>query len=255
MPKPRLSIIIPNYNETANLQAGALDKVTRYLKNAPFTWEVIVSDDGSTDGSCRLVEKFCQKHSGFQLLKNPHGGKAQALWAGTQTARGEIVIFTDMDQSTPLKEVEKLLPWYQRGFDVVFGSRGKARKNFPWFRQITSWGFRQVRQLFLLKNVMDTQCGFKSFRTKVAQEIFPLLSVINRSSQVSGWSVTAYDVEILFLARKRGYLLKEVEVLWQDEDVSTSKSKNFITESTDMLKQILRVKIKDLRGEYEVKTK
>ena len=245
---PKLSIIIPNYNEKENIEAGALDQVASYLSEAPFSYEVIISDDGSSDISRDLVETFAGKNKGFHLLKNPHGGKAAAINAGVRAAKGEIILFADMDQSTPLKEVERLLPFYEEGYDVVFGSRGKARKNSPLMRKIMSFVFRHFRQLFLLSDISDTQCGFKSFRSKVAKHLFPKLSILKQTA--TGWSVSAFDVELLFLAEKAGYKLKEVEVDWRDRDVSTGKSKNFLTESVDMLKQIITVKANDLKGLY-----
>jgi glycosyltransferase involved in cell wall biosynthesis len=241
---------MPNYNEKENLERGVLDEVNNYLSGVGYKWEVIISDDGSTDGSRQLAEKYTADHKGFRVLPNPHGGKAAAVWAGIKAAKGEIVLFSDMDQSTPLKEVEKLLPFYEQGYDVVFGSRGKMRENFPLSRQILSWGFRHFRQLFLLPKVVDTQAGFKSFKRSVALEIFPLLEAINRAGEVKGWSVSAFDVELLFIAQKRGYKLKEVEVEWRDRDISLGKKKNFMTESVDMLKQILRVTRNNLLGKY-----
>jgi len=248
--KPKVSIIIPNYNEKENLERGVLEEVKNYLNKAKFTWKVIINDDGSTDGSIKILEDFVKNNKGFCLIKAQHGGKAYGLWNGIKKARGEIVLFTDMDQSTPLKEIEKLLPWYERSFNVVFGSRGRVRKNFPLVRQLTSWGFRIIRQKFLLKNISDTQCGFKSLNRKIALEIFPKLSVIKNAQKAKGWTVSAYDVELLFLAEKAGHKLKEVDVVWQDEDVSTRKGKNFITESVDMFNQIITVKLNDLKGKY-----
>lgn len=252
---PKLSIIIPNYNEKENIQAGALSQISSYLKKAPFTWEVIISDDGSTDDSRDLVDDFVKKQEamlagrqGFRLQKNPHAGKAAAINAGVKTAKGEIILFTDMDQSTPISEVEKLLPYYDQGYDVVFGSRGKARKNFSPMRQITSWGFRTFRQIFLLGHVVDTQCGFKSFKSKIAKELFPKLSVLREKA--TGWSVSAFDVELLFLSEKKGYKLKEVDVIWSQRDISTGKGNKLVKESIDMLKQILTVKLNDLKGLY-----
>ena len=128
--KPQVSIVIPNYNEEQNIKRGVLGQVASYLSKAKFTYEVIISDDGSSDSSLDLALAFARKHPHFRVLKNPHGGKAAAVYAGIKAAQGEVVLFTDMDQSTPLKEIEKLLPWYDRGYQVVFGSRGKARKNF-----------------------------------------------------------------------------------------------------------------------------
>lgn len=250
--RPKISIVIPNYNEKANLERGVLNEVYQYLKKAPFTWEVLINDDGSTDGGDKIIEQFVQKKPNFLLIHGKHGGKAAGIWNGIQKAKGEIVLFTDMDQSTPLKEIEKLLPWFDE-YDVVFGSRGKMRKNFPLFRQITSWGFRFVRSIFLLHDVVDTQCGFKAFRTSVAKHVFPLLSVIKHAKGAKGWSVSAFDVELLFLSEKLGYKLKEVDVSWRDEDTSTGKGKNFINESLDMLKQITQVKINDLTGHYDQK--
>jgi len=249
----KLSIVIPNFNEKENLDRGVLEEVYNYLKKVRYNYEVLISDDGSTDGSKEIAEKFARSHQGFRVLPNPHGGKAKAVYAGIKAAKGEIVLFTDMDQSTPLKEVEKLLPWFDEGFDVVFGSRGKARENFPWYRQLTSWGFRVVRGIFLLRHVVDTQCGFKAFKTTVAKKLFPLLSVLRDQKQSTGWTVSAFDVELLFLAEKYNHHLKEVDVAWKDEDVATNKDKRFIKESTDMLKQILQVKKNDLQGKYDQK--
>lgn len=249
--KRKLSIVITNYNEKANLNRGVLNQIQSYLSAVNYQWEVIINDDGSTDGGDQIIEEFTKKNKGFKLIKGDHSGKASGIWNGIKHASGDIVLFTDMDQSTPLKEVEKLLPWFDDNYQVVFGSRGKMRKNFPVLRQITSWGFRFFRGFFLLHDVVDTQCGFKALEINVAKKIFPLLQVIKRPNSSKGWSVSAFDVELLFIAEKLGYNLKEVDVNWADEDTSTEKGKNFLTESIDMLKQILRVKLNDLRGEYD----
>jgi dolichyl-phosphate beta-glucosyltransferase len=249
----KLSIVIPNFNEGENLDRGVLDQVYNYLKKVSYTYEVIISDDGSNDGSLEMAQKFSRSHQAFKVLANPHGGKAKAVWAGIKAAKGDIVLFTDMDQSTPLVEVEKLLPWFDEGYDVVFGSRGKARANFPWYRQLFSWGFRFVRGMFLLRDVVDTQCGFKAFKTVVAKKIFPKLAVMTDKKESTGWTVSAFDVELLFLAEKYGSKLKEVDVSWKDEDTSTNKDKRFLKESSDMLKQILQVKLNDTKGIYDQK--
>lgn len=248
--KKDLSVVIPNYNEKENLEAGVLQEVANYLKNVKFSWEVIISDDASTDGSREFAENFAKSNKGFRVLKNEHGGKAFAVYQGIKAAKGKVVLFTDMDQSTPLKEVEKLLPWYEEGYDVVFGSRG-ATRDASILRKIIAVGFLSIRRSMLLPEVVDTQCGFKSFRTKVAREIFPELEIIKGRGDAKGWVVSAFDVELLFLAKKHGYKLKEIKVDWKDRDVSTSKSKNFVKESKDMFKQILKVKINDIKGNYK----
>lgn len=248
--KASVSIVIPNYNEKENLQRGVLNQVHQYLQKASFDWEVIISDDGSKDGSREMAQEFSKTYKGFQVLENPHGGKAAAVWAGIKKAKKDIVLFTDMDQSTPISEIEKLLPYYDQNYDIVFGSRGRKR-DASFVRKVMAFSFLTFRRIFLLRSVVDTQCGFKSFRTKVAKELFPKLEILQKQREAKGWVVSAFDVELLFLGEKAGYKLKEVKVNWKDRDVSTGKGKNFITESLDMLKQILRVKKNDLLGRYD----
>ncbi len=245
-----LSVVIPCYNEEANLKKGVLSEVANFLKKQSYSWEVIVSDDGSSDNSKKIVKKFVEQNPGFVLLANKHGGKPYAVWQGIKKAKGEIVLFTDMDQSTPIKEIAKLLPHFSRGFEVVIGSRGVKRKGFPLYRRLASLIFLSLRRLLVLPKIKDTQCGFKAFKTKVAQELFPKLSVLENWQQASGWRVTAFDVELLYLAQKSGYSIKEVVVSWQDEDVAVGKDKSFIKESRQMLEQIINVKKNDWQGKY-----
>ncbi len=248
--KPKLSVVITSYNERENLQRGVLSQMADFLKGVDFSYEVIINDDGSTDGGDKIIENFVKKNPGFKLIHGSHGGKALGLLNGVNQAKGEIILTTDMDQSTPLKEVLKLLPWFTAGYDVVFGSRGKLRKDSPWDRQIISWGFRTFRQFFLLHHIVDTQCGFKAYRAEVFKQIFPKLSVVKNAKKATGWVVSAFDVELLFLCEKAGYKLKEVDVAWSQTDTSTSKDRNFIKESLDMVQQIISVKINDLQGRY-----
>ncbi|KUK84164.1 MAG: glycosyl transferase family 2 [Microgenomates bacterium 39_6] len=250
-PSVFLSIVIPCYNESANLKRGVLTQVEAYLKKQKYLWEVIISDDGSTDNSRQLVKKFIKDKSGFVLLENRHGGKPYAVWQGIKKAKGEIILFTDMDQSTPLKEIEKLLPFFDQGFEVVIGSRGIRREGFPLYRQAASFIFLSFRRLLVLPNIKDTQCGFKAFRAEAAKKLFPKLSVLANWQEASGWRVTAFDVELLFLAQKFGYSIKEVVVDWQDEDIATGKNKSFVKESRQMLEQIINVKKNDRQGKYE----
>lgn len=245
-----LSIVIPCYNEKENFQRGVLDEVVGYLKKQSYSWEVIISDDGSTDGSRELVEKFTKKHVNFELLKNPHAGKPFAVRAGIEVAKGEIVLLTDMDQSTPIGEIKKLLPYFDKGFNIVIGSRGMGRQDFPWYRKLMAFGFRTFRRMILLKNIVDTQCGFKAFRREVVKELFDNLQIFKEAKTVKGWRVGAFDVELLFLAQKKGYRIAEVPVAWKDRDLALGKERKFFKESKEMLKEILRVKLNDLRGVY-----
>ncbi len=254
--KQSLSIVIPCYNEENNLKSGVLDQVNDFLVKQNFNWEVIVCNDESTDNSLKLVKDFVSKHQGFQVLDLPHGGKPSAVWGGIQKAKYPVVLFTDMDQSTPLKESLKLLPYFDKGYDVVIGSRGAVRQGATLVRKIMAKTFLTVRRLFILPKIIDTQCGFKAFKTDLAKKIFPNLQFFKDKSDKKGWRVSAFDVELLFMAQKWGYKIKEVPVNWQDEDLSTTKgddSLRFKKESKQMIQEIYRVKKNDLKGLYDQK--
>ena len=248
-----ISIVIPCYNEENNLKRGVLDDVYTFLSKQKFNWEVLICNDESTDNSLKLIKDFVGKHKGFQVLDLPHGGKPSAVWGGIQKAKYPIVLFTDMDQSTPLSELLKLLPYFDKGYDVVIGSRGSVRPGASLIRKIMATGFLLGRRLFLLHNIIDTQCGFKAIRTDLAKQIFPNLQFFKDKSDKKGWRVSAFDVELLFIAQKWGHKIKEVFVNWEDEDSSTTKGDNgqrFKKESKQMLQEIIRVKYNDLRGLY-----
>ena len=245
-----LSVVIPCYNEEKNLKRGVLDEIEKYLKKQDFSSEVIISDDGSTDGSLKFLDKYIKYHPRFKLLRNRHAGKPYALKAGLKSVKGEIILFTDMDQSAPITELRKLLPYFKENYKVVIGSRGLTRKNFPLYRQLASVIFRFLRQGLLLREIVDTQCGFKAFEREVAREIFSKLTIFKEEKKVKGWRVTAYDVEALFIAKKLSFRIKEVPVNWEDKDVARGKQKNFIKESWEMFTEILRVRLNDLKGKY-----
>lgn len=250
--KPFLSVVIPCYNEKENLERGVLNDVGNFLRKQDFSWEVIVSDDGSSDESREIVKKLIKNKKNFRLVESPHGGKPSAVWSGIKKSQGEYVLFTDMDQSTPIKELFKLLPYF-KDYEVIIGSRGMERENFSLFRKIGSNVFRILRKMILLKKIDDTQCGFKVLRTEVAEKIFPMLQFFRSRKAVRGWKVTSFDVEFLFIAEKLGYKIKEVPVEWKDRDIAKGKKKSYFKESKEMLTQILKVKLNDLRGLYNVK--
>ncbi len=253
MNKLFLSIIIPCYNEEANLKRGVLERIYNYLKDKDFAWEVIVSNDGSSDDSLELAKITASSSNNFRVLDNPHGGKPSALNYGIECAKGEYILFTDMDQSTPIEELDKLLPYIKEGYDAIIGSRGMDRKNFPFYRKLGSFIFASFRKVFLLSDINDTQCGFKLFRKEVLLKTFNKLEFFRKKKKVKGWTVTSYDVELLHLVEKIRGKIMEVKVLWKDEDVSTSKGgslQRYFKESVDMLKQIMRIKINDIKGMY-----
>ncbi len=252
-----LSVIIPSYNERENLERGVLSQVKNYLKKQNFSWEVIVSDDDSPDQEAkRLARDFCRSNQGFRFLENKHGGKPLAIWSGIKKAAGEIILFTDMDQSTPIEEWGKLQPYFSQGYGIVIGSRGLERKNTGLFRNIASFVFRNIRKSLLLQDIVDTQAGFKSLRNPIAREIFPLLAAVKGSKQRAiGWTVTSFDVEMLVIAQERGYKIAEVPVSWEDRDESSAKAAErkqgkFVKESIDMFKEVIRVKLNQIKGQY-----
>lgn len=251
--QPLLTILIPNYNEIENVKRGVLSDIIAFLKKQSFTWELVISDDGSTDSSILVIKEFAQKHSGVRLVYNQHAGKPYALRSGIREARGKYVLLTDMDQSTPISEIHKLIPWLEQGYKVVIGSRGVHRANSSFFRKyIVSLGFLTVRRLILLPEIKDTQCGFKLIETKLARKIFAHMRLFGRVNNAVGWKVTAYDVEVLHIAKKMGEHIKEVRVVWKNEDTSLGKSRNFVKESIEMLFEIMRVRINDMLGKYNV---
>jgi glycosyltransferase involved in cell wall biosynthesis len=251
-----ISIVTPCYNEQSNINRGVLQEVYDYLKDKSFKWEVIICNDESTDDSLNLVKQFAQKHENFRVLDLPHGGKPSAVWGGIKEAKYPVVLFTDMDQSTPLKELDKLLPWFDQNYDIVIGSRGSERDGNSFLRKLGSTIFLLVRRLILLPNIIDTQCGFKAMKTIVAKEIFPDLQFFKDKSEKKGWRVSAYDVELLFISKKRGYKIKEVKVDWKNEDISNTKgdmAARYRKESINMAKEVWRVKKNDIKGIYDKK--
>lgn len=255
--EPAVSVILPCYNEARNLQRGVLDEVHEYLARQAFSWEVIIVNDESTDGSRSLIEQAIEGKKQFSLFNIAHGGKPAAVWEGIQQARGQAVLFTDMDQSTPIQELDKLLPRYEQGFDVVIGSRQIGREGSSLLRQLGSVVFLSLRRLALLRRIADTQCGFKLARRQVALEIFPHLAFLRRTAErPTGWKVSAFDVEFLFLVERAGYRIEEVPVRWRNRDESDTKGQQgdlarYIQESINMAREVTRVKLNQLRGFYD----
>ncbi len=245
-----LSVIIPSYNEKKNFGRGVLDKVDDYLKKQKYNYEVILSDDGSTDGTLEILEKFAQKHENFKVLANQHAGKGPTVTAGMMAARGHWRLFTDFDQSTPLSEVEKLFPSVI-DHQIVIGSRaaaGAKREKEPWYRHVMGFGFNILTRMIVLPGILDSQCGFKLFSDKATKKIFPKLRVYGRKNQARDAFTGAFDVELLFLARKNKLAVAEIPVLWQHAE---SDRVSPIKDSVRMLRDIIKIRLASWRGQYE----
>lgn len=244
-----ISLIIPCYNEEANLQKGVLDKVGNYSNNYSRITEVIIVDDGSDDGSIKIIHTYLKLFPKFKLIKNVHQGKAFAISTGIKSASNDVVIFTDMDLATPIEEVEKLIEQADMGYDIVIGSRKSKRDGAPFQRKILSFGAVIVRSLlFKFKDITDTQCGFKLYKKSLALNIINHSQLLKNNRQTNGPSVTAaFDLEFLFLAFKFGYKVKEVPVHWQHME---SRRVNFFKDMIETLKDIVKIKLYDMQGKY-----
>jgi len=245
-----LSVIIPSYNEKINLRKGILDKIENFLSRQKYLSEVIIVDDGSTDGSIDLVEEFVKDNPRFSLIKTSHFGKAGAVTSGMLKAKGEFALFMDMDQATPVEEVTKLLPLIKE-YDIVIGSRGSKRQGDPWTRLLMARGMILLRTLIVgLHGISDTQCGFKLFKKSVSNKLFSKLEKFHNGYKIiSGSSVKAgFDVELLLLARKMGYSIKEVPVEWMYVE---SRRVSPVKDSVEALEDLVKIKVNDLKGKYK----
>lgn len=249
--RPLVSVVIPAYNEERRLPQ-TLDRVATYFASQTYASEILVVDDGSSDGTARVVEAFVEGHPTVRLLKNDHRGKGFTVRTGMLAAQGHIVLFSDADLSTPIEEIEKLLPWFERGYDVVIGSRegaGARREREPFYRHLMGRVFNFIVQLLTVRGIQDTQCGFKAFRDEVAQDVFGRMQLYgDDAKKIQGGMVTAFDVEVLFIAHKAGYRIKEVPVEWH---YGTETKVNPLKDSWRNFRDVVLVRWNDLRGLYQ----
>ena len=247
--KIHISLIVPCFNEEANIQKGVLDKIGNYTKDQLFK-EVLIVDDGSTDSSKEIIRsKYIKLFPKFKLLENNHLGKAFAILRGINEAKSEFVMFMDIDLATPIDEAEKLITEVQNGYKIVIGSRNSNREGAPFSRKLMAFGMIFIRNYFIgLHGIRDTQCGFKLFENQAAREIVKHLQVFKNKHKVEGSSVSAgFDLEFLFLAQKMGYTIKEVPVIWRHVE---TKNVTFIKSSLEGLQDILLIKWYDLTKKY-----
>jgi len=247
-----ISLIIPCYNEELNIQKGVLDKIGNYVQHVSLIQEVIISDDGSSDGTKKLIkDEYLPRYPLFRLLENKHMGKAQTLISAILSAQSEYVLFMDIDLATPIEEVEKMVKEIEKDIDIIIGSRSGARKGAPLTRKVMALGFMFIRNFIIgLKDIKDTQCGFKAFRREAAVKIINHLVVFKKAHTVEGSSVSAgFDLEFLFLATKFSYSIHEIPVIWKHVE---TKNVHFITDTLETLQDIIRMKYYDITGAYKI---
>lgn len=237
--EPKLSIVIPAYNEEERIVA-TIGAIASHVSDLGFPWELLIADDGSKDATVSIVEDL--HLANLKLLKAPkNGGKGSAVQRGMLAACGKYILFADADNSTPIEEVSKVLNKLENdGYDVAVGSRGaegaeEGKKSL--LRKILSGGLRWIVKYIFFIPVRDTQCGFKMYTHEAAQKL-------HTKQTIMGFS---FDLEILYLAAKYGYKIAEVPVSWIDAPGSKVDTRK---EVQRFLRDLMKIKTNDLKGVY-----
>ena len=249
----KVSLVIPCYNEVSNLQKGVLDKIGNFTSHDDRFQEVIIVDDGSTDNSKQKIkERYLGQFPKFRLVENNHQGKAFAVITGIKESKGKYVIFSDMDLATPIEESIKLIEAAGKGAEIVIGSRKMQREDAPLLRKLMAIGFILLRSILIgLRDIKDTNCGFKIFEKAQILEVIERLRVFKSRDFVLKPSVSAgFDLELLFIARKLGYKIKEVPVVWRHLE---TKRVSFLRDSAETIKDMLKIRWTHIIGKYDLK--
>lgn len=239
--QPYLSVIIPAYNEEAVINDTLVD-VHQFLLRQPYTSEIIVVNDGSTDKTAEIIKGKMQVMDNLRLVENdPNRGKGYTVIHGAKEAQGKFVLFTDADNATKIDEVNKFFPYFEQGYHIVIGSRAVESSNIkikqPFLRRTLGRLANLLIQALVLPGLKDTQCGFKCFTNETAKAIFP-------KQVLSGW---VFDMETLAIGRQLGFKIKEVGITWTD--VSKTKM-SFLKVYLKSVFDLLKVKWNLVTGKY-----
>lgn len=212
-----LSVIIPAYNEEKRI-AKTLESIYNFLKIQTYDYEILVVNDGSKDKTVEVVSQLLGQIANLKLIDNKENhGKGWVVRQGMLSAQGEVRLFMDADNSTAVDQVTKFLPFFEQGYDVVVGSRNikgaTVATKQPWIREFLGWAFRFLVHMIVPLGVLDSQAGFKAFSRKSAEAVFAKQTIFR-------W---AFDVEILSIAKKLGFRIKEVPIAWNNEAESHVK--------------------------------
>jgi glycosyltransferase involved in cell wall biosynthesis len=242
MAHPYLSIVIPAYNESARIEK-TLSRVMDCVEAQGWDAEVLVVDDGSRDDTAEIIQAWMQRYPRLHLVKNPgNRGKGYSVRNGLLQAAGDVVMFTDADLSAPMEEAERLLAAIAEGADIAIGSRWMDRTrqtiHQPMYRQVFGRCFNWITRSIMGLPYKDTQCGFKAFRRPVAQVIF-------RLQRIERWG---FDPEILFIARKLRFSVREVPVTWGHDERSRI---SYLKDGIKMLEELVYIRYNFLFGRYD----
>ncbi|MBL8062955.1 MAG: glycosyltransferase family 2 protein [Anaerolineales bacterium] len=242
MNTPFLSIIIPAHNEENRLPR-TLEQIFSFLEKQGYKSEVLVIENGSTDRTLELAAEFQKDHSNLTVIHEERRGKGNAVQRGMLAAQGEYRFICDADLSMPIEELPKFVSPIMKDFDIAIGSReapGAIRYNEPPYRHLGGRAINLIIRLFILPGLNDTQCGFKCFRAEATESIF-------RHQTLTGWS---FDIELLFLARRKKLRIREVPIQWYFDPDSKV---NAVSDALRMIGDIFRIHLNAWRGLYDPK--
>jgi dolichyl-phosphate beta-glucosyltransferase len=238
-PKPFLSIIIPAYNEEHRIPA-TFDQLFKFLASQNYASEVLLVENGSQDRTLQIGQEYALKHDRLRVLQSPQRGKGLAVQYGMLQAEGEYRFMCDADFSMPVEEINRFLP-PRSSCHITIASReapGAQRINEPHYRHFVGRGFNMLIRLLALPDLQDTQCGFKCFRGELAEKLF-------QKQSLHGW---AFDVEILFIARRMGCCIQEIPIKWYFNPDSKVR---VLRDSIRMGLDLLKIRINGWRGVYD----
>jgi dolichyl-phosphate beta-glucosyltransferase len=236
---PFLSLIFPAYNEELRLPE-TLKQVSNFTSRQSYPLEVIVIENGSTDKTFQIAQSFKTNYPNLQVLQNSQRGKGRAVRQGILAAHGEYRFMCDVDLSMPVDEINRFLPPTLQGYDIAIASReapGAIRYEEPYYRHFVGRIYNGLIRFLALPGLQDTQCGFKCFNGRAAEDLFP-------RQTLSGWS---FDVEILFIARLLGYRVIEIPIHWYYNPHSKI---SVVRDSFKMGLDLLTIRLNALRGVY-----